>query len=498
MDAPLSLVLIGDGPLTTAFLNLYSRYGQVNSLPLRLAAVVAKENATVNGVRTLGALAVDNVPTLARVLPEPDVVLLTEEFGVNGGAVDPSLVRDSFGGGTAVLNQEAGRFLLRMMTARTASCHWGPLHSPSLFRSLMDQLREDVLLLDTKGFLVDCNMNLVSRKGRPKEDLIGHHYEDILDEDENLCKMPDTQCPFTTAVTTGTKAEAMYSRVDPEGRVQYIRVYAYPLFGTDGKVAFVAEMRRDITRRTHMEQRLQQSEKLAAIGELSTYLAHEIRNPLFVISGFANSLYRSADLPESAKEKISAILEESRRLDEILKAIFNFSRPPEGGTGEVDLADVVRDTMQVLRFVCEREDIHVELDLADNLPKAKGDPETVKQCLVNLVKNSVEAMESGGTLTIRAGQDLSHLTLSVQDNGPGIPEEDRAKVFSPFFSTKDKGAGLGLAMIKKMIEDMGGEVVLHSITGQGTTVTLRLPPALAVPDQDGLPPLRPRKPENLP
>ena len=256
---------------------------------------------------------------------------------------------------------------------------------------------------------------------------------------------------------------------------------AYPIFDSQGRLTHVAEMRRDVTNRTRMEQRLQQSERLASIGELSTYLAHEIRNPLFAISGFANSLMRNESMDDNAREKAGIILQESKRLDGILTSILNFARPTEGAggaDGEVDVNELVRETMNVMTLDCEKLCIVPRVELGEGLPLGKGDPELLKQALINLVKNAKEAMPSGGTLAIRTGLKRGRVTLAVEDTGIGIAANNLPKVFNPFFSTKDKGAGLGLAMIKKIFDDLGGDVHIESVEGRGTTVTLAMPPAL--------------------
>jgi signal transduction histidine kinase len=117
----------------------------------------------------------------------------------------------------------------------------------------------------------------------------------------------------------------------------------------------------------------------------------------------------------------------------------------------------------------------------------------LKQCLINLVKNAMEAMDGGGVLTARTGMDDSSVFLEIRDTGKGIPPDLMDQVFSPFFSTKDKGSGLGLAMVRKAVDDIGGRVELHSRVGEGTRVTLFLPPALA--EEGGESPEAPESPE---
>ncbi len=141
-------------------------------------------------------------------------------------------------------------------------------------------------------------------------------------------------------------------------------------------------------------------------------------------------------------------------------------------------------TLALMRLGLESRHIAVRLDLSPETPMARGDPETMTQCLINLVKNAMEAMPDGGNIVVSVGLRRGRAFLSVTDNGPGIPPDILPQVFNPFFSTRDKRAGLGLAMTKKILEDLGGAVELESTPGQGTVVTLLLPPYLELPEED--------------
>jgi signal transduction histidine kinase len=222
---------------------------------------------------------------------------------------------------------------------------------------------------------------------------------------------------------------------------------------------------------------------MAANGEHATYMANEIRNPLFSIGGFANSLLRNPSLNEFAREKAGIIYDESRRLDAILTSILNFARPTQQAIGIFDAATVARQTVDLMCIGSEERGITVNVDIAQGLPKASGNAENLKQCLINLVKNSLEAMPAGGALTLRARQEGPFVRLEVEDTGAGIAPAVQEKVFSPFYTTKHGGAGLGLAMTKKVIEEMRGKVELDSAPGRGTRISLLVPVALAVEEE---------------
>jgi len=383
------------------------------------------------------------------------------------------------------LADKAADFFLGLLkdTVQSKACAMDLVYANTLFRTIFEEVEEDIILLDTKGVIVDVNRNVHERKGMHREDILGLSCWEVEGSDF-CCESFDGRCPFKTTLRSGRKAEEIHSYVDESGRMRYFRVYTYPVFDANRKLTHIMEIRRDITNRTNMELRLQQSEKMAAIGELATYIAHEIRNPLFAIGGFANSLLRSPSLDETAREKVSIILQESRRLDGILKSILNFARPTDARQTVVDINRVIRDTMDVMSMACKEKGIETRLELARNIARVKGDTEMLKQCLINMIKNAMEAMPDGGVLTIRTSLTGSHVRVELLDTGRGIPQELRDKVFNPFFSTKEQGAGLGLPMTKKIVEEMGGKVELHSKSGEGTRIVLDLLPVLAVDEKE--------------
>ncbi|PTN35990.1 ATP-binding protein [Desulfonatronum sp. SC1] len=219
-----------------------------------------------------------------------------------------------------------------------------------------------------------------------------------------------------------------------------------------------------------MVHRLQAAEKYAAIGEFSTYIAHEIRNPLFAIGGFANTLVRAPGLDDISMQKIRIILSESKRLDDILRTFINFSRPLELTMSPVRIDELTREVVQTLDESFPSSNIRLRLDLAEAMPSIVTDPEMVRQCLKNLIKNAVSTMPSGGDLRISVREDRENVVLEVADTGHGLPSDVLDHPFNPFTS-------LELAMTRKIVIDLGGELHLESMQETGTTATLRLPRA---------------------
>ncbi|SBW00112.1 Sensory box protein (fragment) [uncultured delta proteobacterium] len=350
-----------------------------------------------------------------------------------------------------------------------------------LFNNLIDQFEEDIVLVDTAGNILNLNKSLLDLWGGKREDYIGKNCE-TLQQTGPVCL--NTQFFFDRVMEEGRRITETYTDVTEDGRMNYYHVNVFPLRDENGEICRLVLTRRNTTAEMQIEQRLYQSQKMAAIGELSTYIAHEIRNPLFAIGGFANALLRIQSLDESAREKARIILEESQRLDDILKSIINFARPTEQALGAVDVNELAAQTVELMGFGTEKN-ITIKLQIAEHIPHVHGNAEMLKQCLINLIKNAQEAMEEG-VIDVRTRYVDGIVYLEVGDNGPGIPQELQEKIFSPFFSTKDKGSGLGLAMTRKIINEIGGKLLLHSQVGHGTLVTMALRPVLAVEDEETL------------
>ena len=228
--------------------------------------------------------------------------------------------------------------------------------------------------------------------------------------------------------------------------------------------------------------KLRERDRLAALGEMAAGLAHEIRNPLGGIKGAAQCLDPSA-LPKEDRELVSIITEEVDRLNGVVTAFLDYARPLKQSFGPTDINEVIGRTLLLLAKTIP-ESITVVTELAERLPKVEGDPEQLRQVLINLIQNAVQAFEGKpGVITISSTRpehllqfratDLVELT--VKDDGPGIPLEQHPNMFVPFFTTKQKGTGLGLAICQRIVRNHGGSIALVSRPNEGSTFIVRLP-----------------------
>jgi signal transduction histidine kinase len=215
-------------------------------------------------------------------------------------------------------------------------------------------------------------------------------------------------------------------------------------------------------------------------------LAHEVKNPLGAIKGAAQLLSEPTErgnLGPAEHEFLSIILEEVERLDRVVGSVLDYARPGQSNLGPFDLNAVVRRTLQVLSKD-RQDDCQVETELLDPLPLVRADAEQLRQVLINLVRNAIQAMNGRGRITVQTRERRGHegvpgarswAEVAVHDEGPGIAVDIQESLFVPFFTTKEKGTGLGLAISQRMVEEMGGRIEVASQPGHGATFTVVLP-----------------------
>ena len=220
---------------------------------------------------------------------------------------------------------------------------------------------------------------------------------------------------------------------------------------------------------------MKKAERLSAAGQLAASLAHEIRNPLASISGAAGILMRGQASVENRDECLNILGKESQRLNKLLTNFLSFARPRLPRFREVDLAAVIESTAVLARHAAVLNNVCLVTDLGANLPELDCDAEQLKQVLLNLIINAVEASNGAGEVRIRCHATPATLSIEVIDHGHGISQEDQEHIFDPFFTTKKSGTGLGLAIAANIITQHAGDLTCVSTPRHGTTFRIDLP-----------------------
>jgi signal transduction histidine kinase len=232
--------------------------------------------------------------------------------------------------------------------------------------------------------------------------------------------------------------------------------------------------------RTHRAE-LAQSEKLAALGQLVSSIAHEIKNPLAGIIGALKVLESGASASDPNKPILGKILAQMERLSQTVVAALDFARPLRPAVTEVDLIDVLERTIFFIERQAAEQRVQLRKRYAPGLAHARVDPDLMKQVFLNILLNAIQAMPRGGTLEIEAQPSgAAAIEVTISDQGVGIPPENLERIFSPFFSTKERGTGLGLHVARQIVETQRGQISVTSHPGQGTSVTVRIPAEAAV------------------
>jgi signal transduction histidine kinase len=221
---------------------------------------------------------------------------------------------------------------------------------------------------------------------------------------------------------------------------------------------------------------LVKKEKLAALGEMAALVAHEIRNPLTAVRGFAQRVQRKLDDRPALADSCQIIVDEVDRLNKVIVDVLDFARRLEPQLGEHSLNLLIQDILALEAKVLTERKIEIVTDCAPNLPPVRMDAAQIRQVVLNLIANARHAMSEhgGGTLTLRTRREDGGQALDVGDTGPGIPPEVQAKLFTPFFTTKTHGTGLGLTVAQRILQDHGGRIDHVTAEGKGTTFTVHL------------------------
>jgi signal transduction histidine kinase len=241
--------------------------------------------------------------------------------------------------------------------------------------------------------------------------------------------------------------------------------------------ALTARLRQELSANQRVGQQLLQASKMGAVGELATAVAHEVNNPLTGILGFAELLLSELAADDPRHDEVAVIRDEAVRARTIVKALVEFARPRPPQRIPVTLNDLARSTVELVRFRAREADVSIVADYAE-LPCLDLDQHSVRQVLLNLFNNAIDAMPGGGTLSLTTEQVGDRIRVAVGDTGIGMDDETRSRIFTPFFSTRaarGDGTGLGLSVSRQIVEGHGGTIEVESAPGEGAVFIIWLP-----------------------
>lgn len=342
----------------------------------------------------------------------------------------------------------------------------------SLNRDIVYSLRSGLLVVNDQGQVTLVNPVAEELIGKPSAQWVGARAGELF----------PPLLPLLPALTQNgdslhTRAEVSYLRPS-DGRSIPIGLTLSSLRGVEGEAGGILVHLLDLTERKALQASMQRSEKMAALGAMAAGMAHEIRNPLAAISGSVQMLRSLPALTEQPRRLMEIILRETQRLDTLLADFLAFARPKEPCPRKCSLAEIVEETVAVFQHREERLKPELRCSLAD--VTGQVDPDQMRQVLWNLLSNAVQATDEHGHVWVTLSEDRDEAgapwaLLEVVDDGPGIPPELRERVFEPFFTTRERGSGLGLAMVSRIVESHGGSIGIRTPSEGGNAFVIRLP-----------------------
>jgi two-component system NtrC family sensor kinase len=339
---------------------------------------------------------------------------------------------------------------------------------------ILNNTQSLILVADTAGLISYANrrwydMGYAQNQvlGRPMEELVAPSKRDVFNE-------------ALAATLSGQLVDNLELQIlRGDGRVGQFSVNLSPMRDEMGKANSIVVVMTDITDAATLQSKLMHAEKLAAVGQLVSGVAHEVNNPLTAILGFADLLMENPEVPDSARKDLRVILQEAQRTKQIVQNLLSFARQMPPQRKAVQLNGILRRTVQLRAYDFQSHGVEVIEQLEENLPHVTGDAHQLQQVFLNILNNAHDAVRETGRparIEITSRRTDGLVEVSFRDNGMGIGHPER--IFDPFFTTKEvgKGTGLGLSICYGIVHEHSGEIFcFNNEGGQGATFVVRLP-----------------------
>ncbi|WP_456279050.1 PAS domain S-box protein [Bacillus sp. AK128] len=339
----------------------------------------------------------------------------------------------------------------------------------SLLESFLTNNLDPILIFDAEGKLIKTNSAMVQTFGWSTDELIGL----------NMGELPLIPDRYTHEVDEikkivkdgGGVRELETVRLQKDGALLDVLITSFPIKDHQDYINGFAIIYRDITERKKSEELVIQSEKLSIAGQLSAAIAHEIRNPITAIKGFINLLQNS----EEKKLYYDVVNSEIGRIELILSELLTLAKPQKVVFNQADISEIVNQVITLLEAEANMNNIEIIKGFEENLPGTICDENQIKQVFINIIKNAMEAMPEGGQLKVDIHTENRRVLIRFSDTCCGIPKEILAKIGQPFYTTKEKGTGLGFMVSKRIIDDHNGTIHISSEENKGTVIEINLP-----------------------
>ena len=354
---------------------------------------------------------------------------------------------------------------------------------PELFVRVVDNLDRAVIATDQAGKIILFNPAAEDCTGLSRRQSIGRHYGDLFADQPRIVDL------IRLALEAGRTIsdEEQISLPRPHMLPTPVSVSVSPIFDQDSSQDGVVLIIRDLTRLRELETALRQADRLSMLGTMAAGLAHEVKNPLGGIRGAAQLLGMELNSDSPLSEYTDLVIREVERINDIIEELMDLARPRIDKMGVTDFSRILRDIVLLQKEAHRCRNLEFALHIDPSIPPIRGDEALLTRLLLNLVKNAAEAVEAGGKIdiTTRIAMDyhlmsadnkpVPWVVVEVADDGPGINNEDLERIFTPFFTTKSQGTGLGLATCQKIADSHNGILKVSNRAEKGSVFTLSIP-----------------------
>ena len=409
-------------------------------------------------------------PASGKITCSPIEQLVPEDFDLvldlrspDSGTAEPQCVIQG-----KVLSGQAARAMAEVLRNRANLLRDQEIHS-----GILDSATDAIVTINEDHIIIGYN--------RGAENIFGYTREEALGQDLKIIIPPPYKDQHRNFVRRYIATRS------PHVMGKHVQLTAQRRDGSEFPMSIsfsVADIRdelyftgivRDITEYKHMEDRLVRAERLAAVGNTVSHIAHEIKNPLAIIGGFAQQLQKIACLDEKSLHKLSIMMEEVSRLEDMIAQMRDFVKHPSIKKEPGNMDALLDEVVEMFEDTCQKQKVTLKREKGPENLTVAFDHQQIRQVLINLLKNALEVMPHGGELTVISRVTATNLEVSIGDTGQGMTPEVKANIFQPYFTTKEKGTGLGLAISQTILEEHGGGIFVDSAPGAGSTFTIQIP-----------------------
>ncbi|PLX79661.1 MAG: PAS domain-containing sensor histidine kinase [Desulfuromonas sp.] len=356
-------------------------------------------------------------------------------------------------------------------------------HGEQLYQRILENLDRAVIVVDREQRITVFNPAAQEYTGYSERQAKGKLAADLFPGQTELLNLMHQAAAHGRIIADNERLQLQRNFADPLP----ISASVSPLLDRDGHPDGAILILRDMGRVHELEEAVRNADRLSMLGTLAAGLAHEIKNPLGGIKGAAQLLKMELTEQNPLCEYTEVMVKESERINGIIEELLNLSRPRQAEWGEVSLTRILNDIVLFQREAFRSKGVQFDLQLDPSIPAIQGDENLLTRLFINLVKNAAEAAPISGEVVIRSrigaevhlnqpgSRPVPFVVVEVKDNGEGIPDDVKEQIFTPFFTSKESGTGLGLVTCQKIVNEHRGFIKLRSRIGKGTTLTVSLP-----------------------